>query len=157
MAKKTFKEKLHNKKDQLPEVKPLDCQALIDKFGEGNMVIPAPLEIDALMKKVPEGMLITTAQIREYFNEKYNAVYTCPMCTGIFSNLAAHAAEEEKAEGVKKTNPYWRTLKTNGELNEKYPGGIEKQIELLSNEGHKILKKGKKYFVEDYLGAKHSF
>ncbi|MBU0488414.1 MAG: MGMT family protein [Bacteroidetes bacterium] len=152
MAKKSWKEKLHNKKDQLPEIKEIDCEKLIARTGKGKMVIPAPLEIDALMKQVPEGFLITTDQIREYFNEKYHAVYTCPLCTGIFSRIAACAAEEDQMAGKKDFTPYWRTLKTNGEINEKFPGGIEGQVQLLEQEGHSIIRKGKKYFVKD-VGA----
>lgn len=48
-----------------------------------------------------------------------------------------------------------RTLKSNGELNEKYPGGIEAQKKLLEKEGHKVIQKGKKYvivYLEKYLG-----
>jgi alkylated DNA nucleotide flippase Atl1 len=48
------------------------------------------------------------------------------------------------AEGKKNITPFWRTLKGEGELNPKYPGGIEKQIELLEVEGHTIIPKGKK-------------
>ena len=49
--------------------------------------------------------------------------------------------------------PYWRTLKANGELNAKYPGGVEAQKEKLEAEGHTIIQKGRtniKYFVKDY-------
>lgn len=49
--------------------------------------------------------------------------------------------------------PYWRTLKANGELNEKYPGGMEAQKEKLEAEGHTIIQKGRKnikYFVKEY-------
>ena len=36
------------------------------------------------------------------------------------------------------------------ELNEKYPDGIEGQKLKLEMEGHIIIKKGKKYFIENY-------
>ena len=52
--------------------------------------------------------------------------------------------------------PYWRTLKANGELNAKYPGGIEAQKEKLEAEGHTIVQKGRKnirYYVKDYERA----
>ncbi len=150
MAIKTWKEKLHNKKEELPEIKEITCEKLIAKTGQGKMVIPAPLEIDEIMRKVPENYLITTEQLRQYFNEKYDAVYTCPMCTGIFTNIAANAADEAIQNGETNINPFWRTLKTNGELNEKYPGGIERQMKLLEKEGHQIFQKGKKFFVKDY-------
>ena len=48
---------------------------------------------------------------------------------------------------------YWRTLKANGELNAKYPNGIEAQKEKLEAEGHTIIQKGRKnvrYYVKDY-------
>jgi hypothetical protein len=41
-------------------------------------------------------------------------------------------------------------IKNNGELNKKFPGGLEKHKSLLEKENHKIIKKGKKYFVLDF-------
>ena len=49
--------------------------------------------------------------------------------------------------------PYWRTLKANGELNPKYPGGAEAQKAKLETEGHTVVTKGRtniRYFVKDY-------
>lgn len=49
--------------------------------------------------------------------------------------------------------PYWRVLKSDGELNTKYPEAIELQKKLLEEEGHTIIsKKGKniKYYVKDF-------
>jgi hypothetical protein len=42
------------------------------------------------------------------------------------------------------------TLKVKGELNEKYPGGIDGQKLLLEMEGHTVIQKGKRYFVDGY-------
>jgi alkylated DNA nucleotide flippase Atl1 len=72
------------------------------------------------------------------------------MVTGIFVWVAAHAAAEETAAGEIGTTPYWRTLKTDGELNPKYPGGIENQRQRLEAEGHQIVARGKRWFVADY-------
>src|SRR5438105_14903639 len=62
MAKKrTWKEKLHDSKD-FPKV----CQAAAKKFGvTGTFVIPAPLEVDALMRKVRPRKLTTINEIRQ--------------------------------------------------------------------------------------------
>jgi hypothetical protein len=60
------------------------------------------------------------------------------MGTGIFAAIAARAAEEDAAEGKKDITPYWRTLKVGGQLNEKYPGGVEAQSAHLKAEGHTI-------------------
>jgi len=157
MSKKTWLEKLNHKRECLPEIKEISCEKLIKVTGAGKMLIPAPLEIDALMRKVPEGLLITTDDIRKYLNNKYGTVYTCPLCTGIFSKIAAFASEEVLPSPAIEINPYWRTLKTKGEINDKYPGGLKKQTELLEKEGHKILAKGKKFFVKDYHKALFKF
>ena len=120
------------------------------KWGSGTYLIPAPYEVNEIMKKVPKGKLITINEIRETLAKKHNATISCPITTGIFSWIAAHAAEEAASEGAENITPYWRTLKTGGALNPKYPGGIESIKKKLESEGHKIIKKGKNYIVENY-------
>ncbi len=68
----------------------------------------------------------------------------------MFAYIAANAAAEEASEGKKRITIYWRTLKTRGELNPKYPGGIEDLRKRLDSEGHRVIQKGKRYHVEDY-------
>ncbi len=60
------------------------------------------------------------------------------MTTGIFAGIAARAAAEDAAEGKQDITPYWRTLKSKGELNGKYPGGVEAQASHLEEEEHTI-------------------
>jgi len=148
MARKSWQEKLADDKD-LPRVEKI-TDKMSKRWGEGTFVIPAPREVDEIMREVPEGKLITINQIRQILAKKHNATIACPITTGIFAWIAAHAAEEARAEGKKDITPWWRTLKTGGILNEKYPGGIERQKELLKKEGHKIIQKGKKYVVADF-------
>ena len=65
----------------------------------------------------------------------------------------ANAAQEEIAAGKDSRLariPYWRTLKADGFLNEKYPGGLEAHKQLLEKEGHKTIRRGKKYQVADF-------
>ena len=73
----------------------------------------------------------------------------CPITTGIFAWIAAHAADEDEAAGRKRITPYWRTLKAGGELNAKYPGGIKNLRARLMAEGHRVVKKGSRYFVAE--------
>jgi hypothetical protein len=74
--KETWKEKLGStaKRQSLPRVEASEGKMRV-KFGKGTFVIPSPLEVDALMKTVPEGKLITISQIREYMAKKYNASF----------------------------------------------------------------------------------
>ena len=75
------------------------------------------------------------------------------MGTGLFVGIAARAAEEMATEGEKDITPYWRTLKSKGELNEKYPGGVESQAARLEAEGHIIDRRRKTPRVTDYEKA----
>jgi len=148
LPKRSWSEKLKDSKD-LPKVEKI-TDKMSKRWGTGTVVIPAPTEVDEMMKKVPKGNLITLNEIRIALAKKHNATIGCPLTTGIFAWIAANAAEEEKEKGRKDTAPYWRTLKTGGVINPKYPGGVEAQRKLLESEGHKVVQKGKKYVVVDY-------
>lgn len=150
-TKPTWCEKLHDSKG-LPKVEPI-ADSMSKRWGTGTLVIPAPIEVDEIMRKVPQGKLTTINNIRVALAKKHNATIGCPMTTGIFSWIAAHAAEEQRQNGEADITPYWRTLKTGGLLNEKYPGGIETQKQLLENEGHNVIQKGKKCTVLNYEKA----
>jgi len=145
--KKSWTEKLEDSKD-LPRVEKI-TEKMSKKWGTGTIVIPAPKEVDGIMRKVPEGKVITINEIRRTLANKHKASMCCPITTGIFARIAAGAAEEQKAR-TKETTPYWRTLKAGGVINDKYPGGVEGQKRLLEKEGHKVVQKGKNYIVADY-------
>lgn len=146
--RKTWQEKLADSKG-FPKVCPID-ETKSKRWGEGTFVIPAPKEVDALMRRVPKGKLTTIDILRKVLAHQHGATIGCPITTGIFAWIAAHAAAEAEAEGRKNTTPFWRTLKSQGELNPKYPGGIPALRRKLSAEGHKIIQKRKRYFVVDF-------
>ena len=146
--KKSWREKLADNKG-LPKVGRVTGK-MSKRWGQGTMVIPAPLEVDALMKQVPKGRVVTINELRSALAAKHKVDFACPITTGIFSWIAAHAAAEAEAEGAKRITPYWRTLKTGGELNPKYPGGPEAIAKRLRLEGHEIVAKGKRSLVLNY-------
>jgi len=146
--RKDWTEKLKDSKG-LPKVEKI-TEKMSKRWGTGTLVIPAPMEVDEVMKKVPEGKLITINEIRAALAKKHGTTICCPITTGIFAWIAANAAEEKREQGEKYITPYWRTLKTGGVLNEKYPGGVQAQMKLLEKEGHKVIQKGKKLVVVDY-------
>ena len=148
--RKTWSEKLRDNKG-LPKVQEITGK-MSKRWGTGTVVIPAPMEIDEIMRKVPAGKLVMINEIRVALAKKHGATIGCPITTGIFAWVAANAAEEERKEG-KAIMSYWRTLKTGGIINEKYPGGVETQKKLLEKEGHQVVQKGKKYIVVDYEKA----
>src|SRR4030066_623257 len=146
--KKTWCEKLNENKG-LPKVETI-TEKMSKRWGKGTVVIPAPVEVDIIMRTIPKGKVTTINEIRAALAKKHNATIGCPITTGIFAWIAAHAAEEQKQKGNFNITPYWRTLKVKGFLNEKYPGGVNVQKDLLEREGHKVVQKGKNYVVLDY-------
>ena len=146
--RKSWSEKLRDNKD-LPRVEKI-TDKMSKRWGTGTVVIPAPMEVNEMMRRVPKGRLITINEIRAALAKKHGATIGCPMTTGIFAWIAANAAEEQRQKGEKTITPYWRTLKTRGVINPKYPGGVEVQKNLLENEGHEVVQKGKKYVVVDF-------
>jgi len=142
-TRKSWREKLADDKGN-PKVVEITGK-MSTRWGTGTVVIPAPREVDEIMKQIPRGKLTTINHIRAKLAKKHGATIGCPITTGIFAWIAAHAAEEDAAEGEQNITPYWRTLKSGGELNPKYPGGINAQAERLREEGHIIEpSKGKK-------------
>jgi hypothetical protein len=150
-ARKTWQEKLADDKG-LPKVVRITPR-MRARWGRGTVVIPAPREVDAIMRRVPKGRLLTIEHIRALLAKQHGATIGCPFTTGIFAWIAAHAAQEAVAAGKRRGTPWWRTLKTGGQLNEKYPGGTAASKRLLRAEGHRFVCRGHRWFVKDFEGA----
>lgn len=146
--KKDFNAMLWEKKD-MPKIQIITDQRSIEKYGGSRMYFAPPADYDKVMRRVPYGKVITVSRIREYFAGQNDADFTEPITAGVFVSIAAWASYQRSEDET----PYWRTLKANGELNAKYPGGMEAQKAKLESEGHRIVSKGRKnikYYVKDY-------
>ena len=149
--KKDFNAMLHDSKD-MPKFQTITDPKSIEKYGGNKMYFAPPIDYDKIMKQIPHGKVITVGKIREYFAKLNGADFTEPITAGIFVSIEAWASNQRYEDET----PYWRTLKANGELNAKYPGGVEAQKEKLEAEGHIIIQKGRKnirYYVQDYENA----
>lgn len=149
--RKDFNAMLHNSKD-MPKMQVITDRKSIEKYGGDRMYFAPPLDYDRVMKRIPRGQLTTVGAIRAHFARQNQADFTEPITAGIFVSIAAWASEQRDTEKT----PYWRTLKANGELNAKYPGGVETQKARLESEGHTVLARGRKtlrYYVKDYEKA----
>lgn len=157
--RKTWKQKLAGGQN-FPKVTKLEkrfpCYNAVHNMG-ANVGDPVVLvnasEILPLMAEVPEGKLVTIREICRKIADKHKVKGCCTLTTGIFIMIIANAVQEEAATKGNSTPakiPYWRTLKADGFLNEKYPGGSENHKRLLEKEGFKIISRGKKYQVADF-------
>lgn len=146
--KKDFNAMLRDSKD-MPKFQTITDQKSIEKYGGDRMYYAPPIEYDRIMRTIPYGRLTTVGEIRQYFARQSSADFTEPITAGIFVSIAAWASFQRTEDET----PYWRTLKAGGELNPKYPGGVEDQKEKLEAEGHTIIKKGRtniRYYVKDF-------
>ncbi len=154
--KKSWQEKMADKKGT-PKIlelqKNFPCYNTLAKIGarEGDSVVLVnPQDVEAIMKEIPLGRLITLKEICQKLAKKFDADACCTLTAGIFTMTAANAAAEIKMDGKDNKNPYWRTLKMDGYLNPKYPGGQEAHKRLLEDEGFQVVQKGKNYRVRDF-------
>ena len=69
--KKSWREKLADSRD-MPKVVEI-TENMSQRWGTGTVVIPAPIEVDEIMRKVTRGRLITINQIREILAKRHNA------------------------------------------------------------------------------------
>ena len=153
--KKDFNAMLRDSKD-MPKIQVITDRKSIEKYGGDRMYFAPPMDYDAAMRRVPYGKLTTVGDIRAFFAKQSGADFTEPITAGIFVSIAAWASCQRGEDET----PWWRTLKANGELNPKYPGGAEAQKEKLEAEGHTVLQKGRtniKYVVKDYEKALYEF
>lgn len=132
--RKTWRGKFPDDKD-LPKIVKLPPAAQ-KRWGGKTLVVPAPREVDTLMRPVPRDRLTTINEFRAALARRHGADVGCPITTGIFAWIAAHADEESL--GKKLITPWWRALKLKGAVNPKYPGGVEAQAAHLKSEGHEI-------------------
>lgn len=152
--KKDFNAMLHKATD-MPKIQIVTDEASVKKYGGEKMYFAPPLTYDVIMKKIPHGQVVTVGMIRDYLARENGADFTDPITAGIFVSIVAWASYQRTEDET----PYWRTLKANGELNPKYPGGIEAQREKLEAEGHTIIRKGRtniRYYVKDYEEAAYA-
>jgi hypothetical protein len=143
-ATRSWREKLADSKG-LPKVVTLATGA--------TLAIPAPAEVDQLIRNIPRGSLASISVLRAALASRHHSDSACQMTIGIFAWIAARAADEAASEGSADITPYWRLLKDKGELNPKYPGGIAALTARLNDEGHSVHQRGKRFFVSNYEPA----
>src|SRR3954453_19226377 len=136
-TRKSWREKMDN--PNLPKV--VDIPPKMQKrLGAGTLLIPSPRDVEAVIRGIPQGEVMTVGRIRERLAAQYATTSACPLVTGIFVRISAEAAEEDANRGKTAITPYWRVVKNDGSLNPKFPGGVERQARRLTSEGLAVLK-----------------
>ena len=134
---KRWREKLENPVEGLPKVV-TGPPKWEKRFGGRRVLVATPLLVNGIIQKVGPGKLITVGQIREHLAKDFQADATCPLTTGIFLRIVSEVAEEDLRVGKEKVAPYWRVVRGDGSLNEKFPGGARVQATRLREEGQPL-------------------
>jgi hypothetical protein len=109
-TRKTWNEKLADCKG-LPKDAKIEGK-LSKRWGSGTFVIPAPLEVDAAMKQIRRGKVTTINAICQSLASKHNTTIACPITTGIFAWMAAHAANEAEEGAANGSRPIGERSRT---------------------------------------------
>ena len=120
-----------------------------ERFRAGSMLVPTPRLIQEVLRSVPAGQFITMSALRQKLAEAHAADYTCPLSTGMFLRIVAEAAEEASNDPLRAVDAvaWWRCVRDDGQLSERFPGGAEEQARRLLLEGVHVAHRGNKYMV----------
>lgn len=136
------------------------CYKALHKMGAeagDDVVLVNPSEVVQLMRLVPQGKVTTLTEISQKIAKEHGVKACCTLTSGIFVMTAANAAADASKDGRDLGIPYWRTLKIDGYLNDKYPGGVEGHRHLLELEGHGFTGKGKGARIEGLEASLFTF
>ncbi len=132
-TRRTWQEKLADDKD-LPKVLELSPDEA-KRWGGHTMVVARPRDVDAIIREIPRGSTMTVNELRSRLAAQFGTETACPLTTGIFAWISAHASVEAEAAGHENPSPWWRVVKAGGRLNPKFPGGVDEQARRLAAEG----------------------
>ena len=125
----------------------VDISKQLERFFScsGKMLKPSIATVEGLICKIPRNELITTDLLRKELAEQFNVQVTCPYDT----KKALQAIANDSTKKV----PFWRVIKTNGELIAYFPGGRMGHTILLSEEGFTVDTTGKVPRVRNFSGS----
>jgi alkylated DNA nucleotide flippase Atl1 len=103
-------------------------------FPAGRLLIASPLEVQEVIRRIPAGRVLRVSDLRAALALKFRADYTCPLTTGIFLRIVAEATHEERGKAGPMV-PYWRVVRDDGELIDKFPDGVEGHAAKLATDG----------------------
>ncbi len=141
---------MKSRKSWIPKLNPeQEIRIVVDKRDGAKVLIPTPMLLATEIRKIRKGQVRKMGLVRQALAGQHAVERTCPLVTGIFMAILAGAAAEQFSLGRKRVvAPYWRVSQDDGSIRTKEPPGIDRQIQLLKEEGHSVQRKGKKWFLK---------
>ena len=77
-----------------------------------KMYISSPLELDAAIRLLPPGEVMSIAELRHKVADDHGCAGTCHLTTSMFIRIAAEAAREQLDAGASPADvtPFWRVV-----------------------------------------------
>jgi hypothetical protein len=93
------------------QVKPVPINIAGMKKGQ-VMLVPSALIVDAFIRRLPEGRLLDTRELRIRLARKYHTDVTCPITMGFILRILAEAVWDARKAGAAMADitPVWRVL-----------------------------------------------
>ena len=77
-------------------------------YGKGTMLHPVPNDIEALIKKIPRGKVLSIDMLAKRLANDHGTDVTCPMRTG---NAIKKISKRYSAENLDRDLPFWRVIR----------------------------------------------
>lgn len=77
-----------------------------------KMYISSPRELDAAIRLLPSGEVMSIAELRHLLADEHGCAGTCHLTTSMFIRIAAEAAREQLDAGASPADvtPFWRVV-----------------------------------------------
>ncbi len=119
--------------------------AMAKRLGTGTMLIPKPLDVDALIRKTRKGNLVTVSEIRSRLARDNNVEVACPLTTGHIHSHCCGNRRRRLADRTKARDALLASDKRRRQLEREVSRRRESAIAALEGRGHTIAPgKGKK-------------
>jgi len=114
----TWQQKLNAKKE--PKLQLLQ-KAMAGIPAGGNLFFPTPQLIKEFMDRIPQGSLVSLAEMRQQIAQAHEGDGCCPLMTSTSARIVAEAAWEEIESGTKseQVTPFWRVIEPGSSIAQK--------------------------------------
>lgn len=107
------------------------------RMNAKTLFIPAPEDVAKAISAIPKGETKTIVELRRELATFGNAETACPAKTIKYWKWLAQASDGAHGGESIYVVPWWRVLK-DGKPSQHMPGGIERQVALLRDEGIRL-------------------
>ncbi|MEZ4403550.1 MAG: MGMT family protein [Kofleriaceae bacterium] len=127
--------------DRRDHAEPSRVEQVVADGTTTRLLCPAPAELDAIIRRIPEGRVLTRGELGAALARNHKADRASADAVTAALQIVAEAAEEDRRASAR-VAPYWRVVEDDGALVPTFPGGLAAQARALDVEGVTVLRLG---------------